>query len=105
MEILKKELRVPSTLKRLVMKRNRGQEGTTRSTLDFSGYNEGTYLIQNAIESIVGNDGYNQEEQEHLWRQFFHQYQYDMDIVQSVLEEMDVYIFNKPSNSLSSFPC
>ena len=75
---------------------NRGQEGTTRSTLDFSGYNEGTYLIQNAIESIVGNDGYNQEEQEHLWRQFFHQYQYDMDIVQSVLEEMDVYIFNKP---------
>lgn len=75
---------------------NQGQEGTTRSTLDFSGYNEGTYLIQNAIESIVGNDGYNQEEQEHLWRQFFHQYQYDMDIVQSVLEEMDVYIFNKP---------
>ena len=75
---------------------NRGQEGTTRSTLDFSGYNEETYLIRNAIESIVGNDGYNQEEQEHLWRQFFHQYQYDMDIVQSVLEEMDVYIFNKP---------
>ena len=75
---------------------NRWQEETTRSTLDFSGYNEGTYLIRNAIESIVGNDGYNQEEQEHLWRQFFHQYQYDMDIVQSVLEEMDVYIFNKP---------
>lgn len=75
---------------------NRGQEGTTRSTLDFSGYNEKNYLIRNAIESIVGNDDYNQEEQEHLWRQFFHQYQYDMDIVQSVLEEMDVYIFNKP---------
>ena len=75
---------------------NQGQEGITRSTLDFSGYNEETYLIRNAIESIVGNDGYNQEEQEHLWRQFFHQYQYDMDIVQSVLEEMDVYIFNKP---------
>lgn len=74
---------------------NQGQEGTTRSTLDFSGYNEETYLIRNAIESIVGNDGYNQEEQEHLWRQFFHQYQYDMDIVQSVLEDMDVYIFNK----------
>ena len=72
------------------------QEETTKSTLDFSGYNEATYLIRNAIESIVGNDGYNQEEQEHLWRQFFHQYQYDMDIVQSVLEEMDVYIFNKP---------
>lgn len=75
---------------------NRRQEGTARSTLDFSDYNEETYLIRNAIESIVGNDGYNQEEQEHLWRQFFHQYQYDMDIVQSVLEEMDVYIFNKP---------
>ena len=75
---------------------NQGQEGTARSTLDFSGYNEGTYLIRNAIESIVGNDGYNREEQEHLWRQFFHQYQYDMDIIQSVLEEMDVYIFNKP---------
>lgn len=74
---------------------NRGQEGTTRSTLDFSGYNEETYLIRNAIESIVKNDDYSPEEQEHLWRQFFHQYQYDMDIVQSVLEEMDVYIFNK----------
>ena len=71
------------------------QEETSKSTLDFSGYNDATYLIRNAIESIVGNDGYNQEEQEHLWRQFFHQYQYDMDIVQSVLEEMDVYIFNK----------
>ena len=75
---------------------NRGQEGTTRSTLDFSSYNEAAYLIRNAIESIVKNDDYSPEEQEHLWRQFFHQYQYDMDIVQSVLEEMDVYIFNKP---------
>ena len=74
---------------------NRGQEGTTRSTLDFSSYNEAVYLIRNAIESIVKNDDYSPEEQEHLWRQFFHQYQYDMDIVQSVLEEMDVYIFNK----------
>ena len=74
---------------------NQGQEGITRSTLDFSGYNEETYLIRNAIESIVKNDDYSPEEQEHLWRQFFHQYQYDMDIVQSVLEEMDVYIFNK----------
>ena len=72
------------------------QEGSPKSTLDFNGYNEATYLIRNTIESIVGNDDYNQEEQEHLWRQFFHQYQYDMDIVQSVLEEMDVYIFNKP---------
>ena len=75
---------------------NQGQEGLTRSTLDFSGYNEETYLIRNAIESIVKNDDYSPEEQEHLWRQFFHQYQYNMDIVQSVLEEMDVYIFNKP---------
>lgn len=75
---------------------NRGQEGTTRSTLDFSSYNEAAYLIRNAIESIVKNDDYSPEEQEHLWRQFFHHYQYDMDIVQSVLEEMDVYIFNKP---------
>lgn len=75
---------------------NQGQEGLTRSTLDFSGYNEETYLIRNAIESIVKNDDYSPEEQEHLWRQFFHQYQYDMDIVQSVLEKMDVYIFNKP---------
>ena len=74
----------------------KAEEDEPKSTLDFSSYNEAAYLIQNAIESIVGNDGYNQEEQEHLWRQFFHQYQYDMDIVQSVLEEMDVYIFNKP---------
>lgn len=75
---------------------NRGQEGTTRSTLDFSSYNEAAYLIRNAIESIVGNPDYTIEEQEHLWKQFFHQYRYDMSTVQSVLEEMDVYIFNKP---------
>ena len=73
----------------------KAEEDEPKSTLDFSSYNEAAYLIRNAIESIVGNDGYNLEEQEHLWRQFFHQYQYDMDIVQSVLEEMDVYIFNK----------
>lgn len=73
----------------------KAEEDEQKSTLDFSSYNEAAYLIRNAIESIVGNDGYNLEEQEHLWRQFFHQYQYDMDIVQSVLEEMDVYIFNK----------
>ena len=73
----------------------KAEEDEPKSTLDFSGYNEAAYLIRNAIESIVGNDDYNQEEQEHLWRQFFHQYQFDMDIVQSVLEEMDVYIFNK----------
>jgi len=73
----------------------KAEEDEQKSTLDFSSYNEAAYLIRNAIESIVGNDDYNLEEQEHLWRQFFHQYQYDMDIVQSVLEEMDVYIFNK----------
>ena len=73
----------------------KAEEDEPKSPLDFSSYNEAAYLIRNAIESIVGNDDYNQEEQEHLWRQFFHQYQFDMDIVQSVLEEMDVYIFNK----------
>ena len=72
------------------------QEEPTKSTLDFSGYNEATYLIRNAIESIVGNPDYTIEEQEHLWKQFFSQYRYDMSTVQSVLEEMDVYIFNKP---------
>ena len=96
MEILKKELRIPLNFETFGDEENRGQEGTTRSTLDFSSYNEAAYLIRNAIESIVKNDDYSPEEQEHLWRQFFHQYQYDMDIVQSVLEEMDVYIFNKP---------
>lgn len=75
---------------------NQGKEGTTRSTLDFSSYNEAAYLIRSAIESIVGNPDYTIEEQEHLWKQFFSQYQYDMSTVQSVLEEMDVYIFNKP---------
>lgn len=73
----------------------KAEEDEPKSPLDFSSYNEAAYLIRNAIESIVGNDDYNLEEQEHLWRQFFHQYQFDMDIVQSVLEEMDVYIFNK----------
>ena len=73
----------------------KAEEDEPKSTLDFSSYNEAAYLIRNAIESIVGNDDYNLEEQEHLWRQFFLQYQYDMDIVQSVLEDMDVYIFNK----------
>ena len=64
--------------------------------LDFSDYLESEYLIRNAIESIVGNPDYTIEEQEHLWKQFFSQYRYDMSTVQSVLEEMDVYIFNKP---------
>ncbi|EFO53641.1 hypothetical protein SIN_1657 [Streptococcus infantis SK1302] len=64
--------------------------------MDFSDYLESEYLIRNAIESIVGNPDYTIEEQEHLWQQFFSQYRYDMSTVQSVLEEMDVYIFNKP---------
>ena len=68
----------------------------SRNVLDFSDYLESEYLIRNAIESIVGNPDYTIEEQEHLWKQFFSQYRYDMSTVQSVLEEMDVYIFNKP---------
>ena len=64
--------------------------------LDFSDYLESEYMIRNAIESIVANPDYTIEEQEHLWQQFFNQYRYDMSTVQSVLEEMDVYIFNKP---------
>ena len=68
----------------------------SRNVLDFSDYLELEYLIRNEIESIVGNPDYTIEEQEHLWKQFFSQYRYDMSTVQSVLEEMDVYIFNKP---------
>lgn len=68
----------------------------SRNVLDFSDYLESEYLIRNAIESIVGNPDYTIEEHEHLWKQFFSQYRYDMSTVQSVLEEMDVYIFNKP---------
>ena len=40
----------------------KAEEDEPKSTLDFSSYNEAAYLIRNAIESIVGNDGYNQEE-------------------------------------------
>ena len=73
------------------------QEADTVShVLDFSDYLESEYLIRNSIESIVGNSDYTIEEQEHLWQQFFSQYRYDMSTVQSVLEEMDVYIFDKP---------
>ena len=72
------------------------ESNTSSHVLDFSDYLESEYLIRNAIESIVGNPDYTVEEQEHLWRQFFNQYRYDMSVVQSVLEEMDVYIFNKP---------
>ena len=74
----------------------KAEEDEQKSTLDFSSYNEAAYLIRNAIESIVGNPDYTIEEQEHLWKQFFSQYRYDMSTVQSVLEEMDVYIFDKP---------
>lgn len=69
---------------------------TVSHVLDFSDYLESEYLIRNSIESIVGNSDYTIEEQEHLWQQFFSQYRYDMSTVQSVLEEMDVYIFDKP---------
>ena len=72
------------------------EAATYRNVLDFSDYLESEYLIRNAIESIVGNPDYTIEEQENLWQQFFSQYRYDMGTVQSVLEEMDVYIFNKP---------
>lgn len=72
------------------------QEETAKSTLDFSGYNETSYIIRNSIESIIGNADYSFEEQENLWSQFFSQYRYEMSAVQTVLEEMDVYIFNKP---------
>lgn len=72
------------------------EAATYRNVLDFSDYLESEYLIRNAIESIVGNPDYTIEEQENLWQQFFSQYRYDMSTVQSVLEEMDVYIFNKP---------
>ncbi len=72
------------------------ESNASSHVLDFSDYLESEYLIRNAIESIVGNPDYTVEEQEHLWQQFFNQYRYDMSTVQSVLEEMDVYIFNKP---------
>ena len=64
--------------------------------LDFSDYLESEYLIRNAIESIVGNLDYTIEEQENLWKQLFNNYQDSLYFVKNVLEEMDVYIFNKP---------
>ena len=72
------------------------ESNASSHVLDFSDYLESEYMIRNAIESIVANADYTVEEQEHLWQQFFNQYRYDMSTVQSVLEEMDVYIFNKP---------
>ena len=68
----------------------------SRNVLDFSDYLESEYLIRNAIESIVGNPDYTIEEQENLWKQLFNNYQDSLYFVKNVLEEMDVYIFNKP---------
>ena len=67
----------------------------SRNVLDFSDYLESEYLIRNAIESIVGNPDYTIEEQENLWKQLFNNYQDSLYFVKNVLEEMDVYIFNK----------
>ena len=72
------------------------EAATSRNVLDFSDYLESEYLIRNAIESIVGNPDYTIEEQENLWKQLFNNYQDSLYFVKNVLEEMDVYIFNKP---------
>ena len=80
------------------------ESNASSHVLDFSDYLESEYMIRNAIESIVGNPDYTVEEQEHLWQQFFNQYRYDMSTVQSVLEEMDVYIFNKPEQFSINIP-
>lgn len=69
------------------------QEGS--SSLDFSDYRDTAYLIRTSIDSILGNADYSFEEQENMWQQFFYHYRYSMDIVKAVLEEMDVYIFNR----------
>ena len=42
MEILKKRATNTLNFETFGDEENQGQEGTTRSTLDFSGYNEGT---------------------------------------------------------------
>lgn len=86
----------PLNFETLSEKQTAHESNDSSHVLDFSDYLESEYLIRNAIESIVGNPDYTIEEQEHLWRQIFNQYRYDMSAVQSVLEEMDVYIFNKP---------
>lgn len=71
------------------------QEQEESSSLDFSDYRDTAYLIRTSIESILGNADYCFEEQENLWQQFFYHYRYSMNIVKAVLEEMDVYIFNR----------
>lgn len=72
--------------------------------LDFSDYLESEYLIRNSIESIVGNPDYTIEEQENLWKQLFNNYQDSLYFVKNVLEEMDVYIFNKADQLLIFIP-
>ena len=72
------------------------EAATSKNVLDFSDYLESEYLIRNAIESIVGNPDYTIGEQENLWKQLFNNYQDSLYFVKNVLEEMDVYIFNKP---------
>ena len=71
------------------------QEQEESSSLDFSDYRDTAYLIRTSIDSILGNADYSFEEQEDLWQQFFYHYRYSMNIVKAVLEEMDVYIFNR----------
>ena len=75
---------------------NSQEVAASRNVLDFSDYLESEYLIRNAIESIVGNPDYTIGEQENLWKQLFNNYQDSLYFVKNVLEEMDVYIFNKP---------
>lgn len=83
----------------------RPQEVETDShVLDFSDYLESEYLIRNSIESIVGNPDYTIEEQENLWKQLFNNYQDSLYFVKNVLEEMDVYIFNKADQLLIFMP-
>ena len=72
------------------------EAATSKNVLDFSDYLESEYLIRNAIESIVGNPDYTIGEQENLWKHLFNNYQDSLYFVKNVLEEMDVYIFNKP---------
>ena len=71
------------------------QEQEESSSLDFSDYRDTAYLIRTSIDSILGNGNDSFEEQENLWQQFFYHYRYSMNIVKAVLEEMDVYIFNR----------
>ena len=71
------------------------QEQEESSSLDFSDYRDTAYLIRTSIDSILGNADYSFEEQENLWQQFFYHYRYSMNIVKAVLEEMDVYTFNR----------